>query len=244
MTKKHSDHPVPLGDICAIMCNYARPHSARACVRRLRGLGITEIIVWNNGVEPIPEATQNINLPENVGPIGKYKGALHTTKPYILIVDDDYLLTNDGLRSLRRWAGKYPMVAQQGHIFRRPFNCYLHRKMYQSHNVKTPQQVDMTMPNKGTMIKTGLYRQLLNHWAWRSSKVVRPGVFSTDLAASCSVWSLTGKHPAVIPVNSKGYEPLRDEAPHKALRNQKNIYKEKSKELKWLVVHGWKMIES
>src|SRR5688572_19194105 len=93
----------PLKDICAVLCNYARPKSARACVRRLLRLGITEVIVWNNGAKPIPEATKNIVNPENIGPIGKHLGALNTTKPYVLIIDDDYLLTKSGLDALRKW---------------------------------------------------------------------------------------------------------------------------------------------
>ena len=71
---------VPLAQISAVMCNYARPNNARACVRQLRKLGIEEIIVWNNKAAPIPEATYNLNYPVNIGPLGKYLAGLGTKK--------------------------------------------------------------------------------------------------------------------------------------------------------------------
>lgn len=230
-----------LKDICAVLCNYARPKSARACVRRLLKLGITEVIVWNNGAKPIPEATHNITNSENIGPMGKHLGALNTTKPYVLIMDDDYLLTEAGLNALRKWVLHYPAVAQQGSRFKPPFNNYRKRDLYLSQNLKAPQKVDLVMPNKGMMLKTSLYQLIPDHWAWGALKVLSPKIYTTDLSASCAIWDLTKKHPAIVPV-AHGFEQLKDEAPKKALRRQKNIFHEKSKILRWLVAHGWKLI--
>lgn len=243
MGQKSGKQRVPLKDICAVLCNYARPKSAKACVRRLLELGITEVVVWNNGAKPIPEATHNINNSKNIGPMGKYLGALNTTKPYVLIIDDDYLLTKEGLDALRKWVLYYPAVAQQGSKFKPPFNKYGKRDLYLSQDIKVPQRVDMVMPNKGMMLKTSLYRLIPDHWAWEALKVLSKNIFTTDLSASCAVWDLTKKHPAIVPA-SKGFEKLRDEAPHKALKRQKNIFHEKSKILRWLVAHGWKLINS
>lgn len=231
---------VPLKSICAVLCNYARPKNARSCVKRLLKLGITEIIVWNNGAKPIPEATQNINNPQNVGPIGKYLGALNTVKPYVLVTDDDYLLTKVGLDALRKWVQYYPAVAQQGSKFKPPFDDYGKRDLFLAQKIKVPQKVDMVMPNKGMLLKTSLYRGIPNHWAWDAQQVLSPGIFTTDLSASCAIWDLTKKYPAVVPVTG-GFEKLRDEAPKKALRRQKNIFEEKSKVLRWLVAHGWQL---
>lgn len=241
MAQKSSDRKVPLKDICAVLCNYARPKSARACVRRLLKLGITEVIVWNNGAKPIPEATYNINNSKNIGPMGKHLGALNTAKPYVLVIDDDYLLTKAGLNALRKWAPHYPAVAQQGSRFIPPFKYYGKRDLYLSQRIKVPQKVDLVMPNKGMMLKTSLYKLIPDHWAWGALKVLSPNIFTTDLSASCAIWDLTKKHPAIVPV-SKGFEKLRDEAPKKALRRQKNIFHEKSKILRWLVSHGWRLI--
>lgn len=232
----------PLKDICAVLCNYARPKNARACVRRLLKLGITEVIVWNNGAKPIPEATRNINNPENIGPIGKHLGALKTTKPYVLIIDDDYLLTKAGLAALRKWAPYYPAVAQQGSRFKPPFKNYSKRDLYLSQKIKVPQKVDLVMPNKGMMLKSGLYKLIPDHWAWEALKVLSPNIFTTDLTASCAICDLTKRHPAIVPV-ANGFEKLHDEAPKKALRRQKNIFHEKSKILRWLVAHGWRLME-
>lgn len=241
MDQKSKDQKVPLKDICAVLCNYARPRNARACVRRLLDLGITEIIVWNNGAKPIPEATQNITNSKNIGPFGKYLGALNTTKTYVLIMDDDYLLTKVGLNAFRKWVLRYQAVAQQGSKFKPPFKNYGSRDLYLSEKIKAPQRVDMVMPNKGMMLKTSLYRLIPEHWAWEALKVLSPKIFTTDLSASCAISDLAKEHPVVVPV-SKGFECLRDEAPKKALRRQKNIFYEKSKILRWLVSHGWKLV--
>ncbi len=241
MDQKIKDQKVPLKEICAVLCNYARPKCARICVRRLLNLGITEVVVWNNGAKPIPEATHNITNTKNIGPMGKHLGALNTTKPYVLIIDDDYLLTKAGLNALRKWVLHFPAVAQQGSRFKPPFKNYNKRDLYLSEGVKFPKKVDMVMPNKGMMLKTSLYRFIPDNWAWEALKVLSPKIFTTDLSASCAIWDLTRKHPAIVPVR-KGFEKLRDEAPQKALRRQKNIYHEKSKILRWLVSHGWKLM--
>lgn len=246
MGKLESGGIVPLSDICAVMCNYARPNSARACVRRLRELGLKEIIVWNNGAKPIPEASQNIMNSENIGPIGKYYAGLKTKKPYVLIVDDDHLLTLPGLTAFRKWAAHYPAVAQNGSIFEPPFDDYCKRKLYRSSKVKTPSKVDMAQPNMGLMMKRDLYRKIPNHWAWGSQKIIdhRRGIYSTDLEMNCAIWDITRKHPVIIPVASEGYQTIPDEAPEKALMNQKGIYNEKTKVLKWLVAHGWRLLKA
>ena len=95
---------IPKSVISAATCNYARPNNAKACVKRLKELGLTEIIVWNNKAKPIKSATKNIVSATNVGSIGRYYISLHTQKPYILIVDDDHMLTRSGLTALRVWA--------------------------------------------------------------------------------------------------------------------------------------------
>lgn len=241
MTKKLDNQKVPLKDICAVMCNYARPKSAKAVVKRLLNLGITEINVWNNGAKPIPEATKNITNSKNIGPIGKYLGALKTTKPYVLIIDDDYLLTKAGLNALRKWVMHYSAVAQQGSKFKPPFKEYGKRDLFLSEKIKAPQKVDMVMPNKGMMLKSSVYRRIPDHWAWKALKVLSPNIFTSDLSASCAISDLTKKPLVIVPI-SKGFEKLRDEAPKKALREQKNIFHEKSKILKWLVSHGWKLL--
>lgn len=241
MVQKTVGQKAPLTDICAVLCNYARPKSARKCVKRLLDLGITEVVVWNNGAKPVKGATQNITNSKNIGPMGKHLGALYTTKTYVLIIDDDYLLTRAGLNALRKWVMYYPAVAQQGSKFKRPFNKYDKRDLYLSQKLDIPKKVDMVMPNKGMMLKTSLYQLIPQHWAWEATKVLNKNIFTTDLSASCAIWDLTKKHPAVVPV-SKGFDNLHDEAPHKALRRQKNIYHEKSKILRWLVAHGWKLM--
>ncbi len=243
MSHNSRKQKVPLKDICAVLCNYARPKNARACVKRLLSLGITEVFVWNNGAKPIPEATYNIINSKNIGPYGKYLGAINTTKPYVLVIDDDYLLTKAGLDALRKWVLYYPAVAQQGSRFKPPFTKYGKRDLYLSQNLKVPKKVDMVMPNKGMMIKTTIYQLIPKHWAWEALKVLSKNIFTTDLSASCAIWDLTKKNLAVVPV-SKGYEIIRDEAPKKALKRQKNIYHEKSKILCWLVAHGWKLFNS
>jgi|SRR5690554_3964532 len=237
---------IPLHQISAVMCNYARPKSARSCVRRLKELGITEIIVWNNGAKPIPEATLNINHKTNKGPIGKYHAGLKTKRPYVLIVDDDHLLTASGLRAFRKWGKRFPAVAQNGSIFEPPFTDYNKRVFFRSHQLKKVQKVDMIQPNMGLLIRTDLYRKLLKHWSWGAQQVIdhRPGIFSTDLELNCAIWDLAKERPVVVPAKPKGYQKLPDEAPDKALMNQKGIYQEKSKALKWLVQHGWKMLKA
>ena len=92
------------------------------------------------------------------------------------------------------------------------------------------------------MLKTELYRRLSNHWAWGSLKVLSPGAFSTDLAVSCAIRDLAGNYPAVVPTKGKGYIPLPEEAPEKALKNQRGVWKERTKVLKWLVAHGWPLL--
>jgi hypothetical protein len=237
---------IPLGDISAVMCNYARPKSARSCVKRLKELGLKEIIVWNNGAKPIPEATINLNQAKNKGPIGKYHAALKTSRPYVLIVDDDHLITASGLRAFRKWGLRFPAVAQNGSIFEPPFTDYNKRVLYRSNTVRRPQRVDMVQPNMGLLIRTDLYRRLLNHWAWGAQKVIdhRPGIFSTDLEINCAIWDLTKERPVVIPAEPKGFQKLPDEAPEKALMNQAGIYNEKSKALRWLVRNGWQMLRA
>lgn len=237
---------IPLNQISAVMCNYARPKSAGSCVKRLKELGLKEIIVWNNGAKPIPEATINLNHSRNKGPIGKYYAALKTSRPYVLIVDDDHLLTESGLRAFRKWGRRFPAVAQNGSIFEPPFTDYNKRVLYRSNTVRRPQRVDMVQPNMGLLIRTDLYRKLLTHWAWGAQKVIthRPGIFSTDLEINCAIWDLTKERPVVVPAEPKGFQKLPDEAPEKALMNQKGIYKEKSKALRWLVEHGWQMLRA
>src|SRR5690554_6893522 len=211
MKRKRVD-PVPLEHIATVMCNYARPNNARACVRQLRKLGIQEIIVWNNKTDPIPEATQNINHPGNIGPLGKYLAGLQTKKSYLLVVDDDYLILQPGLEALRRWVRYYPLVGQNGAIFHPPFDYYGKKFHYRSDWINTPRRVDMIQPNMGMMLKTDLYRRIALHWAWESRRLFRhsPGLFSTDLEANCAAWDLSGEHPAVVPADGLGYRHLPD----------------------------------
>lgn len=235
---------VSMDDICAVMCNYARPKNARSCVKRLKELGLQEIIVWNNGAKPIPEATHNIILSKNIGPIGKYYAGLETGKPYVLIIDDDYLLTESGLNALREWIFSFPAVAQYGNVFKPPFNKYSKKISYESNKIKAPQLVDIAMPSRGMLIKTEIYRRIPHHWAWGSLKVLSPGAFSTDLAMSCAIWDISRKHIAVVPAHPQGFMELEDESPDKALKHQKGVWKERSKVLVWLVEKGWEMLES
>ncbi len=234
--------PVSLAEVTAIMCNYARPKSAKLVVKRLRDLGLTEIIVWNNGIKPVPGATLNINSARNIGAIGRYYGALHASKPYILIVDDDVLLTKKGLNTLLKYAAKYPTVVQAGLIYGSPFKKNYKRIKYLSDTVKTTKKVDVIISNRGMIIKSDLCRSILNHWAWGCLKAVRKGFITTDIPVSCAILDLTHKRPVVVPVAGKGYVCLPDEAPEKAARKQKNFYEEKTKMLKWLVNNGWKLL--
>lgn len=236
---------VPLNDICAVMCNYARPKSAKKCINSIKKMGINEIIIWNNGAKPIQGATKNINHSRNYGPMGKYLAALYTKKPYVLVIDDDHLITRSGLNSLRRWVTKYPMVAQNGVIFKHPFKNYRKRIIYQSPAIKSPKTVDMVQPNKGMMLKTSLYRQIPKHWVWKTRKIIsfKPGIFSTDMEVNAAVWFLTKKHPVVVPA-AHGYQKLPEEAPGKALCKKKGIYTIKTEILKLLVGNGWRMIQS
>jgi hypothetical protein len=239
--KKLSGQKVPIESVCAVLCNFARPTSTRACVRQLLKLGLTEVIVWNNGAEPIPEATRNIIKEKNIGPLGKHLGALETKKPYVLIQDDDCLVTKAGLDSMRRWVLHYPAVAQQGCEFRSPFDSYNSKEWFRSQNLESPREVDMIMPNKGMMLETRLYRLIPPHWAWGAVEVLSPNIFTSDLSASCAVTDLAKRPPAVVP-GPAGFERLHDEAPEKALKRQKNIIREKTKVLRWLVAHGWKFL--
>ncbi|HEY8464841.1 MAG TPA: glycosyltransferase [Bacillota bacterium] len=234
---------VALSEVTAVMCNYARPGSARAVVKRLRNLGLTEIIVWNNGgAKPVAEATQNINHAENIGTIGRYHAALHSKRPYILIVDDDVLLTKKGLEALLKYAGKYPLVVQAGLIYSSPFQKKPKRIKILSDQIKKPTAVDVAIANRGMIMNTDLYRSILKHWAWGCLQQVRQGFFTTDIPVSCATYDRTGRHPMVVPVSGRGYVMLPDEAPEKALRNQKNFNAEKTKILKWLVKRGWKLL--
>ncbi len=234
--------PVPLSKVTAVMCNYARPKSARLVVKRLIELGLSDIIVWNNGVKPVPKATKNINSVENIGTIGRYYSAFHTSRPYMLIVDDDVLLTKKGLNSLLENAEKYPAVVQAGLIYDSPFKEKYKRTKYLSDKVKKVQKVDVLIANRGLIIKTDLCRSIVNHWVWGCLKTARKGFIITDIPVSCAIFDLTSKHPVVVPVAGQGYEILPDEAPEKALRCQKNYYKEKTKILQWLVNKGWKLL--
>ncbi|HBT16085.1 MAG TPA: hypothetical protein DEB05_03910 [Firmicutes bacterium] len=239
---KKAKKMVPLESITAVMCNFARPKNARAVVQNLRKLGIKEILVWNNGAKPIPEATKNINSKKNIGPIGKYYAALQSRKDYVLIVDDDYLLNEKGLSAFRKWAPFFPAVTQFGCIFKPPFNSYRKKDKYFSHKLKSPKVVDLVIPSRGLMLKTKLYRSLTSHWAWGSLKVLSPGAFSTDLAVSCAIRDLTGSYPAVVPINGVGYLQLPEEAPEKALKNQPGVWDERTNVLKWLVANGWPLL--
>lgn len=239
---EYKDGPVSLGEVTAIMCNYARPNSAKFVVQRLRKLGIKDIIVWNNAANTIPEATRNITSVKNIGTIGRYYAALQSSKPYILIVDDDVLLTKKGLNSLLKSAAKYPAVVQAGLIYGSPFKKKYKRIKYLSDKVKAPQKVDVVIANRGMILKTDLCRSIINHWVWDCLKAVRKGFIITDIPVSCAILDITGKHPVVVPVKGRGYRTLPDEAPKKALRKQKDYYEQKTKILKWLVKKGWKLM--
>ena len=128
--KPEKNKIIPKSEICSATCNYARPNNAKDCVKRLKDLGLTEIIVWNNKAKPIKSATRNIVSATNIGSIGRYYIGLHTQRPYILIVDDDHMLTEAGLTALRLGAVKYQAVVQCGAIFNPPFKRYL-TKSYQ-----------------------------------------------------------------------------------------------------------------
>lgn len=230
-------------EICAATCNYARPNNAKACVKRLKDLGLSEIVVWNNKAKPISGATRNIVSATNIGSIGRYYIGLHTQKPYILIIDDDHMLTQAGLNALRLWAVKYPAVVQCGAVFNPPFKRYFDRKVIKSDQIKLPRKVDLVLPYGGLLILTDLCRRLLDHWAWKFKESVRPGFIATDLAVSCAIQDLTGEHPVVVPANGRGLEKLKDEAPHKALSHQKGAREEKTKILRWMIKHGWKPLK-
>ena len=238
----HQNEPVSISQVAAVMCNYARPKSARLAVKRLRDLGLTEIIVWNNGVKPIPKATKNINNAKNIGTIGRYYAAFHTSRPYLLIVDDDVLLTKKGLEALLKYAPRYPAVVQAGLIYESPFKKKYKRLKFLSDKVKKVTKVDVLIANRGLMLKNDLCRSIVNHWVWGCLKAVRKGFIITDIPVSCAIHDLTGKHPVVVPVSGMGYKILPDEAPESALRNQKNYYQEKTKVLQWLVNKGWKLL--
>lgn len=234
---------IPKSEICAATCNFARPNNARTCVKRLKDLGLKEIIVWNNKAKPIKNATRNIVSSTNIGSIGRYYIGMHTQKPYILIVDDDHMLTQAGLTALRLWATKFPAVVQCGAVFNPPFKRYFNRKVIKSNQVKIPRKVDLVLPYGGLLISTDLCRRLLDHWAWKSKEAVRPGFIATDLAVSCSILDLTGRRAVVVPSNGPGMVKLKDEAPHKALSHQKGAKVEKTKILRWMINHGWKPLK-
>ncbi len=234
---------IPKSDICAATCNYARPNNAKTCVKRLRDLGLTEIIVWNNKAKPIRGANRNIVSSKNIGSIGRYYIGLHTQKPYILIVDDDHMLTQSGLAALRLWAAKYPAVVQCGAVFNPPFKRYFNRKVIKSNQTKLPRKVDLVLPYGGLLLTTDLCRRILEHWSWKFKEAVRPGFIATDLAVSCAILDLTKQHPVVVPVNGRGMVKLKDEAPHKALSRQKGAREEKTKILRWMINHGWKPLK-
>lgn len=234
--------PISLSQVTAVMCNYARPKSARLVVKRLRDLGLTDIIVWNNNAKPIQEATQNIISAKNIGPIGRYYAAWHSSRPYLLIVDDDVLLTRKGLNTLLKYAVRYPAVVQAGLIYGSLFKKKTKRIKILSDKIKSPVDVDVLISNRGMILKTDLGRQIPNHWVWGCLKAVHKGFITTDIPVSCAILDLTRRHPVVAPVAGKGYIPLPDEAPEKATRNQKNFKEEKTKMLKWLVNNGWKLL--
>lgn len=239
---KRKPEPVALSQVTAVMCNYARPNSARLVLKRLRDLGVEEIIVWNNGVKPITKAAKNINHAKNIGTIGRYYAAFHTSRPYLLIVDDDVLLTKKGLEALLKYATHYPAVVQAGLIYESPFKQNYKRTKFLSNKIKKVTKVDVLIANRGLIIKTALCRSIVNHWVWGCLKTVRRGFIITDIPASCAIHDLTGKHPVVVPVSGMGYKALPDEAPELALRSQKNYHQEKTKILQWLVNKGWKLL--
>jgi hypothetical protein len=234
--------PISLSQVTAVMCNYARPKSARLVIKRLSDLEVAETIVWNNSARPIPGATRNLYSEKNIGALGRYYAALDASKPYILIVDDDVLLTKKGLNTLLKYAPRYPAVVQAGLIFGSPFKKNYRRTKYLSDNLKTPKKVDVAISNRGMILKKELCRPILDHWVWGSLKAVRKGFITTDIPVSCAILDLTGQHPVVVPVNGRGFFDLPDEAPEKASRNQKNFIKERTKMLKWLVNKGWRLL--
>lgn len=234
--------PISLSQVTAVMCNYARPKSARLVVKGLRDLGLTEIIVWNNVAKPIPGATRNLHSKKNIGALGRYYAALDASRPYILIVDDDVLLTKKGLNTLLQYAPRYPAVVQAGLIFGSPFKKRYKRIKFLSDKVKGPKKVDVVISNRGLIFKKELCRPILDHWVWGSLKAVRKGFITTDIPVSCAILNLTGQHPVVVPVDGRGYRCLLDESPQKASRNQKNFKEERTKMLKWLINKGWKLL--
>ena len=238
----NNSQPISLSQVTAVMCNYARPKSARLVIKRLRDLGVAETIVWNNSARPIPGATRNLSSEKNIGALGRYYAALDASRPYILIVDDDVLLTKKGLITLLKYAPRYPAVVQAGLIFGSPFKKRYRRTKYLSEQVKAPKKVDVVISNRGMILKKELCRPILDHWVWGSLNAVRKGFITTDIPVSCAILDLTGRHPVVAPVNGRGYLYLPDEAPEKASRNQKNFIKERTKMLKWLVNRGWKLL--
>lgn len=239
---KTKAEPIALSQVTAVMCNYARPQSARLVVQRLKDLGLTEIIVWNNCAKPIPGATRNLHSEKNIGALGRYYAALDASRPYILMVDDDVLLTKKGLNTLLKYAARYPAVVQAGLIFGSPFKKRYRRTKYLSDKVRAAKKVDVAISNRGFIFKKELCRPILNHWAWGSLKAVNKGFITTDIPVSFAILDLTDQHPVVVPVNGRGYFDLPDEAPEKASRNQKNFIEERTKMLKWLVNKGWKLL--
>lgn len=244
MPKKIRPSMVPLNKICAVMCNYKRPKNARKVVKQLKRFGIKEIIVWNNRAKPIPEATKNINQPTNIGPRGKYLAGLHTKKPYVLITDDDNLITKAGLDALRKWASFYPVVSQVGDIYLafNPINGHRKRKRYHSHEVSKPKRVDYVLPYLGMMVKTSLYRRVNQHWAWGSLKCVSPGYFFTDQPMNFALWEMSGQRPVVVPCKN-GYVHLPEETKGAALSKQTGRYKEFVKIWRWMINNGWKFMK-
>lgn len=249
MPQKHTPPKgaIPLNKICAVMCNYKRPKNARKCVKQLKKLGIGEIIVWNNGVKPIRGVSKNINKPHNVGPIGKFYAGLETKKPYILIIDDDFLITKPGLDALRKWGLRYPAVAQNGDIYLKfnPNTGERKRIRYRSDLLKKPKKVDLIIPNKGLLLKTSLYQGIHQHWAWNALKNVRSGpeYFFTDQAMNCALWDMTKQYPVVVPSKGIGSIHLREETRGAALSKHKGRYVEFVKIWKWLLDHGWKFLK-
>lgn len=233
---------VSLEGIAAVICNYKRPLSAQKCVKRLKELGIQEVIVWNNGAKPISEATININYPHNIGPIGKYLAGLHTKLPYVLVTDDDYLLTKAGVDALRKWVRVYPVVSQVGDVYwyLNPVTGKRLKTRYFSEELKEPKRVDLILPYHGMMMKTSVYRRIPQHWAWKALRTVKPGYFFTDQAMSCAVWDLTRDYPVVIPVKGLGYQQLPEETPGAALSKQEGRYEEFIKIWRWLLDNGWR----
>jgi len=237
-----SSSGVPLDKICAVLCNYKRPLSAERCVQKLKELGVGEVIVWNNGAKPIPDATVNINRPKNIGPLGKYLAGLYTKMPYVLVTDDDYLITKPGIDALRKWVRVYPAVTQVGDVYWF-FNQETGNRLktrYFSDQIKEAKRVDLVLPYHGMMLKASLYRRIPQHWAWKALGSVRPGYFFTDQAMTCAIWDLTGEYPVIIPSKEIGYQKLPEESPGVALSKQEGRYQEFVKIWRWLLAHGWR----